>query len=298
VDPVRLAGELTSKLSDEEFKLLSAATTQIRRFESIPIEALALRSGLPRERCLHAVEALRKKRLLRFSPGGYALTMLSLDTLALHLFARERMIQRIGPSIGVGKESDVYEALTPTGSPCALKFFRLGRTSFRELLRKRSYGVSQGHKWLSMSIQSARREASLLGYLEGFNLPVPKCLGRHLHTILMEMKLGLPLYKVKSLDDAGQILLNVLSAIREIYLKAGLINSDLSEYNILITPQHEVTLIDWPQAVKVGEGGSEPAIRRDLLNIISHFKRKFGVGADVSEALRYCKGEIEGVRVG
>ena len=44
-----------------------------------------------------------------------------------------------GKSLGVGKESDVYDALAPSEKRVALKFHRLGRTSFKKTKIKRNY---------------------------------------------------------------------------------------------------------------------------------------------------------------
>jgi len=52
------------------------------------------------------------------------------------------VLEAFGKPLGVGKEADVYDALTPTGQRVAVKFHRLGRTSFKQTKRKRGYVIN------------------------------------------------------------------------------------------------------------------------------------------------------------
>jgi RIO kinase 2 len=66
---------------------------------------------------------------------GHTLNYAGYDCLAINAFVKAGLIDAFGQSLGVGKEADVYEALTPQGSRVAIKFQRLGRTSFRQTRR-------------------------------------------------------------------------------------------------------------------------------------------------------------------
>lgn len=74
------------------------------------------------------------------------------DYLALHAFMKRGTVTKIGIKIGMGKESDIYlcdgavsEDDDPEGNskdfknPVAVKFARLGRTSFRTIKNNRDY---------------------------------------------------------------------------------------------------------------------------------------------------------------
>lgn len=289
-DQVRRAAHLTSLLSEEAFSLLKVSVSLISRFESIPFESLVNYSSEPEDRLRYAQNVLSRYGLWVKEGKGYRVTMLGLDTLALHTLVKKRLIKEVGTPIGIGKESDVYEALNEEGRPVALKLFRIGRISFRSLSKKRGYGFGQGHKWLMSSIRSAQMEEKMLRKLESFSLKVPTCLGSAYHTVVMEMKLGIPLYRIRKLQYPDVVLARVLEAVREIYLKAGLVNSDLSEFNILITPEHEVVLIDWPQALDASNRAADAALERDLRNIINYFSKKFRISCELSRALDYVKG--------
>ena len=69
------------------------------------------------------------------------------------------VVTSVGNQIGVGKESDIFEALDPEGGEVVLKLHRLGRTSFRAVRRSRDYlrGKSKA-SWLYMSRLAAVKE--------------------------------------------------------------------------------------------------------------------------------------------
>ncbi|MEM0118202.1 MAG: RIO1 family regulatory kinase/ATPase [Conexivisphaerales archaeon] len=297
VDQVRRAASLTSQLTDEAFRVLSASASLLPRFMSIPLSSLIKYTSLPEDRVRYAERVLVKEGLWVKEGLGYRMTMLGLDTLALHALVKKGLLSHVGIPIGIGKESDVYEAIDAEGNPVALKLFRIGRISFRSLAKKRAYNSSQGHRWLLSSIESAEREEKMLERLDRFKLNVPRCRGRAYHSIVMEMKLGLPLYKVKRLADAGEVLMKILNSVRQLYLKAKIVNSDLSEFNVLITPEHEIVLIDWPQAASVKDPASDAALHRDIRNIVTYFRKKFDVVCDLDQAVSFCKGEVRKVDV-
>lgn len=297
VDQVRLAAEITSKLDEESYKTLGASAQLLKRYMRIPLKAILEKTRLPKDRVEHARDVLTKFRLWVKEGVGYRLTILGLDTLALHTLFGRGIIVGVGPIIAMGKESDVYEATNALGKPLALKLFRLGRTSFRDISRKRGYGAEAGHKWLTSSIESARREELVLKRLERKGLNVPVCLGRAYHVLVMEMKLGIPLYKVKKLNDADMILKKILVSVREVYLIGRMVNCDLSEFNVLITPEHEIVLIDWPQALSADAKDAVGFLKRDLHYIAEYFSKRFGVGIDEEEALSYCMGRSDRLNI-
>lgn len=61
------------------------------------------------------------------------------DYLALKVLIKRGHVAKIGPKIGVGKESDIYICYKPDGEECVVKFARLGRTSFKAVKDKRDY---------------------------------------------------------------------------------------------------------------------------------------------------------------
>ncbi|NVM04641.1 MAG: tyrosine protein kinase, partial [Candidatus Helarchaeota archaeon] len=70
------------------------------------------------------------------------------------------------------------------------------------------------------------------------------------------------------------------------YSKAKLIHGDLSEYNILITPELDIVIIDWPQWVPYDHPNFKFYLKRDISNILKFFKRKYDVFRDENEIFK------------
>jgi RIO kinase 2 len=71
--------------------------------------------------------------------NGYRLSYLGYDILALHTLCSRGTIASVGSQIGVGKESDIFEAQDADGNEVVVKIHRLGRTSFRAVRRSTIY---------------------------------------------------------------------------------------------------------------------------------------------------------------
>ena len=83
---------------------------------------------------------------------GYRLTYQGYDILALKTLLQRNVIVSVGAQIGVGKESDIFEAKDEHDNELVIKIHRLGRTSFRAVRNKRDYMVGKSKSnWLYMS---------------------------------------------------------------------------------------------------------------------------------------------------
>jgi len=74
------------------------------------------------------------------------------------------------------------------------------------------------------------------------------------------------------LDDPPLILKEIVECVRVAYREAGMINADLSEYNLLWW-QDRVVVIDVGQAVPLDHPHADEWFRRDVTNIARFFKR-------------------------
>ena len=81
-----------------------------------------------------------------------------------------------------------------------------------------------------------------------------------------------------------------MDTVRDAYLKAGMINGDLSEYNIL-TDGTRVWLIDWPQWVPPTHPNAKELLKHDVETVLRFFSRTYRVESDPEEALRYVQGK-------
>jgi RIO kinase 2 len=254
--------------------------------------AIARQSGQPLDRVRFALDRLTEKGLAAQKTKNYILYAAGFDILALKYYADHQSVSSLGKIIAKGKESDVYEVLTDGGELLALKFFRLGRTSFRGVTRRRFTGTRESYNWASKNYQSAKREFKALKKLEGISEHIPGVISFIRHTLLLEEVLGVRLANRPELHDASGMLKEILRTMRKIYIKASMISADLSEYNVL-TEGSRFWFIDWPQAVSAAHPNARMLLSRDVGAIVNFFRRGYGLSADGKEAVDYVLGAIK-----
>jgi RIO kinase 2 len=211
--------------------------------------------------------------------------------LALNALVRANVIEAIGMPIGVGKESDVYEVLTPEKETVVIKFHRLGRTSFRQTRRLRSYTAGRKHlSWLLESQIAARREYVALKRIYPVISSVPKPLGQNRHCVVMELIEGEELSTILEIEEPNAILTEIIETVKLIFRSCDIIHADLSEFNILITPDQAI-IIDWPQWISTKHPNAEPMLKRDLENVLTFFEKRFEVYEDLITVQNFIQHE-------
>ena len=145
---------------------------------------------------------------------GHTLNYAGYDCLAINNLVKEGVISSFGQSLGVGKEADVYDALSPDGKRIAIKFHRLGRISFRQTRRKRGY-AREHSIWLFQSHIAAEKEfeAMKLVYANGVSVPEPISHNRHI--IAMGMIEGAQLVKYKDIGKPEKVLREILRNVQK-----------------------------------------------------------------------------------
>jgi len=294
------AARLVKLLTSEEWRTLRglelAALSQ-GHGDSGMISRLA---GIPPERANFALDRLNKRGLVRGRGGSYALAYASIEALAMREYVRRGLISALGAIIAKGKESDVFEAFTDEGGLLALKFFKIGRVSFRGVTRKRFVERAEIRSWIAKNYEAAKREYTALRRLEDITGSVPRAVAHNRNTVLLEELSGVKLVERPELDDPSSILRRIIESLRIAYGEGGMINGDLSEYNIL-TDGSRVWLIDWPQAVPTTHPNSDELLRRDIETVLKFFKRVYHVDTDASRVTQYVLGRtpaLELKRVG
>ena len=211
------------------------------------------------------------------------------DLLALNALVKAEILEYLGPSIGIGKEADVFEGITPEDKTVAVKFHRLGRTSFRDTKRKREYLADRRHtSWQYQSRLAAETEYKALQLMHEAGVQVPEPIYQNRHTITMQYIEGTQLSDIISLEEPEIFLDDILVNMKKAY-KAGIVHSDLSEYNILIDTETHVWIIDWPQYITKDHHNAEEILERDIGNITYYFERKYGTEMTRTEAIEYVK---------
>jgi RIO kinase 2 len=281
------------QLEIEDFRVLQIIETSMSRREFVPKEQIAKYSELPMDRINFTLSKLDKLGLIYGMKGAYVghkLNYAGYDCLAINAFVKAGLIEAFGQSLGVGKEADVYEALTPRGSRVAIKFHRLGRISFRQTRRKRDY-TSEHAGWLFQSRLAAEREFQALKLVYAHGVAVPEPLSQNRHCIVMGFIDGAELAKWRKLSNPEKVLREVLRNVRRSYLKAGVVHADLSEYNILVKENMHILIIDWPQFVTIGHPNIEELLERDVRNVVEFFSRRFRVKVTPKRVFDYVSGK-------
>ena len=183
----------------------------------------------------------------------------------------------------------MYEVLSGKGDLYALKLFRLGRTSFRDVTRKRHASPRQLNTWLDVNYEAARREFNALARLAEVTKNIPIAVATNRHTVLLKELPGVRLTTRPELVDAKKVFREIMDTVREAYTKAGMINGDLSEYNIL-TDGATVWLIDWPQWVGKDHPNAKELMKLDVGAVEKFFERSYGLSADIDALVSYVTG--------
>jgi len=280
-------GEVYKKVPKEGFKVLRLIDSHLSKYEYLPQGIIAFRIKLPPGRLEELLETLVSLSLIKRRIGsnvGYRLTYLGLSILSLKSLVDRGIIEAVGDRIGVGKESEIYEALSTTGERLSLKLHMVGKESFKKLVRVRHH-IHKGivANWLIESKKNASREYRALTILSQFTDNVPRPVGYNRNAVVTEFIEGLELYRISSLSDPMKTFYRVLYAVATAYKCAGIIHGDLSEYNIMIrSSDEEPIIIDWPQYIAKESSGAAEALRRDICYVSRYFNKKFELGIDCS----------------
>lgn len=280
---MRLSGELVRNLHPSELKILHVIERLMTRFDWVPLEFITKSAGYSQAETGYRLSQIIKKGLCKYEAvpyEGYALVFLGYDTIALRSLAAKETVSALGPFIGEGKESVVYEALGLT--PLAIKFHRVGQRAFRHVRLNREYLSKEGHcPWLLASRFSAEREfAALKQLVSRVRVPVP--VGVNRHAVVMSHIGGEPLHRCRLLDPEP-VLSSILDEARECY-RCGIIHGDLSEYNVMVD-RDQVYLIDWPSWVETDHPNASAILEHDIRTVLGYFRKKYRVDVPVTEAL-------------
>jgi RIO kinase 2 len=281
------------QLESEDLRILQIIEAAMSKREFVPKEQIAKYAQLPLERIDFTLGRLNKLGLIYSMHGayvGHTLNYAGYDCLAINAFVKAGLIEAFGQTLGVGKEADVYDALTPEGTRIAVKFHRLGRISFRQTRRKRGY-LTERAGWLFQSRLAAEREFQALKIVYQHGVAVPEPLSQNRHAIAMGIIEGAELAKWKEIPKPEKVLKEILRNVKKMYLKAGVIHADLSEYNIILKPDMHILIIDWPQYVMANHPNAQQLLMRDVKNVLKYFSRKYRLKVKTKEVYAYVTGK-------
>jgi RIO kinase 2 len=293
-----VAVHVFKELESEDFRILNVIEAGMSKHEFVPIEQIQSYAKIPMDRIDFILGKLNKLGLTyrtKETYNGHTLNYAGYDCLAINALVKAGAIVSFGQSLGVGKEADVYDALNSDGKRIAVKFHRLGRISFRQTRRKRGY-TREHSTWLFQSHLAAEREFHSMKLVYENGVSVPEPISQNRHVIAMGMIEGAQLSKYRDIGKPEKVLKEILRNLRKAYMKAHIIHADISEYNIILKPDGELLIIDWPQAVKTDHANAGELLERDIKNVLTYFSRKFNVKLAGKEACDYVTGEARSLK--
>ena len=293
-----VAVQVFKEIEAEDFRILNIIEAGMSKHEFVPKEQIQKYAKLPMDRIDFTLDKLNKLGLTyrtKETYNGHTLNYVGYDCLAINALVKAGVIESFGQSLGVGKEADVYDALSSSGKRIAVKFHRLGRISFRQTRRKRGY-TREHSTWLFQSHLAAEREFQAMKLVYENGVAVPEPISQNRHVVAMGMIEGAQLSKYRDIGKPEKVLKEILRNLRKAYLKAHLIHSDISEYNIILKPDGQILIIDWPQAVRTDHANAADLLERDIKNVLIFFSRKFNVKSAAKEAADYVTGKVKALR--
>jgi RIO kinase 2 len=288
-----VAVKVFRQLEPEDFRVLLAIELDLSRHRYVPERDIPKLIGFPEKEVEYRLSRLNNFGLIYRWVGpyiGYSLKTAGYDCLAINALVKAGVLEAFGKPLGVGKEADVYDALAPNGEKIAVKFHRLGRTSFRQTRRLRGYAADRRHiSWFYQSRLAAEREFQALNIVYPCGVSVPEPISHNRHVVAMGVIEGDELSNFVDVLNPEKILDEIILNVRRAYLEAGVIHADLSEFNVIMKPDWHILIIDWPQFVRTSHPNAERLLRRDVRNILRFFKRKFKIERSLQETLNRIK---------
>lgn len=126
-----------------------------------------------------------------------------------------------------------------------------------------------------MSRLAAMREYSFLKGLYEHGFPVPTPYDQSRHSILMSWVDAHPFGQVRQVSHVGKLYSSLLNLIVKL-AEHGLIHADFNEFNLLLSEDEQITLIDFPQMVSTSHPDAEVYFARDVSCITTYFRKRFG----------------------
>lgn len=268
-------------LSKDDYRVLTAVEMGMRNHEMVPVSLIHSIAGLRHGGSYRILSTLLRYKLVAHTLkeyDGYRLSYLGYDILALRALQARGVIASVGNQIGVGKESDIFQAVGPDGNEIIVKIHRLGRTSFRAVRKSRDYLIGKSKaSWLYMSRLSAMKEFAFMRALYAHGFPVPVPLDQNRHIVAMSRVPGFPLAQIRSgkLEYADRIFNTCLDILRKL-AEHGLVHCDFNEFNLMIDESNggQITLIDFPQMVSTSHYNASELLQRDINGLVKFFSMK------------------------
>ncbi|MFW9827894.1 MAG: RIO1 family regulatory kinase/ATPase [Candidatus Thorarchaeota archaeon] len=281
---------LLTELEKEDLRILMAIEIGMKRSEYVTVNNIKFYSRYKMEETLFRLKKVHKLDLIIRDASkheiAYTLNSKAYDLLALHTLVEKEIISQLGPSIGKGKESDVYSCMDDNKNIYAAKFYRMGRTSFKSIKQLRDLIGDRSHlSWLYINRLAAKKEYEALENISKLKLNTPKPIAYNRHVIIMSYLKGKELVYFQSIKKPEKIFNKIIKQYRKIYKNSHMIHGDLGEFNIVLDEKGNILIIDWLQWVPDDHPNASSLLERDIYNICNFFQKKYNISSNVEKIL-------------
>jgi RIO kinase 2 len=285
------AAKILPKMEKEDLRILMAIEIGMKRSEFVTVNNIKFYSRYQMEEALFRLKKVHKWNLtIRDSSKtevAYTLNSIGYDILALHTLVEKKVISQLGPLIGKGKESDVYGCMDDENNIFALKIFRIGRTSFKNIKNLRSFQGERKHiSWLYVNRLAAKKEFHALGEIYKLKLDTPKPIGFNRHMIVMSYLRGRELAYSQTIKNPSKVFNRIIKQIKLVYQQANMIHGDLGEFNIVLDHKDNILIIDWLQWIPSDHPNANSILERDIENVCFFFKKKYHVESNPHDIIQ------------
>ena len=208
----------------------------------------------------------------------------------------QKKIEGLESPIKIGKESNVFSALTKYNERVAVKVYRLNSVDFFQMSKylemDSRFRFTRRRKQIVL-IWAQREFKNLMKAYEN-NVSVPKPIAIRGNAIVMQFignpypdePRAAPLLKDTPINE--KMPGKVIEEMKKLY-KAGLVHGDLSAFNIL-NYKNKPVIIDLSHAIPVLSNSSHELLERDVNNICRFFNKK-GFDMNPVDVLKEIKGK-------
>jgi len=201
--------------------------------------------------------------------------------MVIYDFMNKGIIDEIHGVVNAGKEARIYWGKNPDGKELAIKIYLTSSAEFKKGMLPYIEGDPRfthvRRDTRSLIYTWAQKEFKNLQRAKEAGVNVPEALAVQKNVLIMEFigKDGerAPLMKETVLEDAEKVFKRLVTSLKRLYSKAGLVHADLSEYNIMIWKEKPV-IFDVAQSVLIKHPMANTFLRRDLENLHRYFKRQ------------------------
>lgn len=194
----------------------------------------------------------------------------------LFKLASQGFFEELASPISIGKEANIFSAVTKEGGKVIVKIYRLENCNFNKMWsylasdpRYKNVKPQRRHvifAWVQREFRNLLKARE-----SGVRVPTPI---HFMHNILIEEFIGgdQPAPQLKNAEDAHTPAMRdaVLSAIETLYIDAELVHGDLSPFNILVESARPI-LIDMSQSTAADDPHAREYLLRDVQNVLRFF---------------------------